>query len=36
MLKIVLAPTLAGRPFAAPPGVAADRAAVLRAASWRW
>ena len=32
MLKIVLAPTLAGRPFAAPPGVPADRAAALRAA----
>lgn len=32
MLKVVLAPTLAGRPFAAPPGIPADRAAALRTA----
>jgi tripartite-type tricarboxylate transporter receptor subunit TctC len=32
VLEVVLAPTLAGRPFVAPPGVPADRAAALRAA----
>jgi tripartite-type tricarboxylate transporter receptor subunit TctC len=32
VLKVVLAPTLAGRPFAAPPGVPADRVAALREA----
>ena len=32
VLKVVLAPTLAGRPFVAPPGVPADRVAALRAA----
>lgn len=32
MLKVVLAPTLAGRPFAAPPGIPAERAEALRAA----
>jgi tripartite-type tricarboxylate transporter receptor subunit TctC len=30
VLKVVLAPTLAGRPFVAPPGVPADRVAALR------
>ena len=30
VLKVVLAPTLAGRPFALPPGVPADRAVALR------
>jgi tripartite-type tricarboxylate transporter receptor subunit TctC len=30
VLKVVLAPTLAGRPFVAPPGIPADRAAALR------
>jgi tripartite-type tricarboxylate transporter receptor subunit TctC len=30
VLKVILAPTLAGRPFAAPPGIPADRAAALR------
>jgi tripartite-type tricarboxylate transporter receptor subunit TctC len=30
VLKVVLAPTLAGRPFVAPPGVPADRLAALR------
>jgi tripartite-type tricarboxylate transporter receptor subunit TctC len=30
ILKIVLAPTLAGRPFVAPPGIPQDRAAALR------
>lgn len=32
MLEIVLAPTLAGRPFAAPPGVPPERLAALREA----
>lgn len=31
-LKVIIAPTVAGRPFAAPPGIPADRAAALRAA----
>jgi tripartite-type tricarboxylate transporter receptor subunit TctC len=30
VLKIILAPTLAGRPFAAPPGIPSERAAALR------
>lgn len=30
MVKIILAPTGAGRPFAAPPGIAEDRAGALR------
>jgi len=30
VLKVVLAPTLAGRPFVAPPGVPVDRVAALR------
>jgi tripartite-type tricarboxylate transporter receptor subunit TctC len=30
VLKVVLAPTLGGRPFVAPPGVPADRVAALR------
>jgi hypothetical protein len=30
VLKVVLAPTLAGRPFVAPPGIPSDRAAALR------
>jgi tripartite-type tricarboxylate transporter receptor subunit TctC len=30
MLKVVLAPTLAGRPFAAPPGIPRERANALR------
>jgi tripartite-type tricarboxylate transporter receptor subunit TctC len=32
ILKVALAPTLAGRPFAAPPGIPADRAEALRKA----
>jgi hypothetical protein len=32
LLKIVLAPTVAGRPLAAPPNIPADRAEALRAA----
>ena len=32
VLKVVLAPTLAGRPFVAPPGIPADRAIALRQA----
>jgi tripartite-type tricarboxylate transporter receptor subunit TctC len=32
VLKVVLAPTVAGRPFLAPPGIPPDRAAALRAA----
>jgi tripartite-type tricarboxylate transporter receptor subunit TctC len=32
LLKVVLAPTVAGRPLAAPPGVPTDRAEALRAA----
>ena len=32
VLRVVLAPTLAGRPFVAPPGVPADRVAALRGA----
>ena len=32
MLKIVLTPTIAGRPLAAPPGIPADRAEALRTA----
>lgn len=32
IVKILLAPTAAGRPFAAPPGVPSDRAEALRAA----
>lgn len=32
ILEIVLAPTAAGRPFAAPPGIPAERLAALRAA----
>ena len=32
ILKIILAPTIAGRPFAAPPGVPSERLAALRAA----
>jgi tripartite-type tricarboxylate transporter receptor subunit TctC len=30
VLKVILAPTLAGRPFVAPPGIPADRALALR------
>jgi tripartite-type tricarboxylate transporter receptor subunit TctC len=30
ILKVILAPTLAGRPFVAPPGIPPERAAVLR------
>ena len=32
ILKIILAPTVAGRPFAAPPGAPAERVSALRAA----
>lgn len=32
VLEVILAPTLAGRPFVAPPGIPADRAAALRKA----